>query len=94
MLVSITKIRQHGSDVIVALVEPAFSVVGVGDDLINRIAPHYPDRPVMLVSLEENGYRAYAHFQTHMTLMALQREQLSFVEVDIDQPLPEEELPF
>lgn len=94
MKILITKINQYGSDVVVALVDSAFSQEGAGDTLMQRIAPHYPGRPVMLVSLEENGYRAHAHFQTHMILMALQREQLRFEEVDLDQPLPEEELPF
>lgn len=94
MRIRITKIEQYGSDVVVALVDSLLTVAGAGDDLISRIEPHFRGRPIMLVSLEENGYRAYAHFQTHMILMELQRRQLVFVDIDLDQPMPEEELSF
>ena len=47
----------------------------------------------MLVSIEENGYRAWADFQTHKLLVLVQNKKLNFEEVDTDFP-PEEELPF
>jgi hypothetical protein len=47
----------------------------------------------MLVSVEENGFRAWAPFQTHEILALVQTKKLNFQEVDTDFP-PEKELPF
>ena len=48
------------------------------------------------VSIELNGFRAYAPFQTGELLALLQLETLAFQEIDISLPAPEsdEPLPF
>jgi hypothetical protein len=55
--------------------------------------PFYPALAIMLVSVEKNGFRAWADFQTHEILALVQTKKLHFTEVDTDAP-PEEELPF
>jgi hypothetical protein len=51
---------------------------------------------MMLVSIEPNGYRAYAPFETHRLLALMQLEQLTLQPVDLSLPPPEkyEALPF
>lgn len=48
----------------------------------------------MLVSVEDNGFKAYATFQTAALLALLQLNQLALVDLDLDTPPPEPELPF
>jgi hypothetical protein len=47
----------------------------------------------MLVSIEPNGFRAYAPFQTGELLALLQLETLAFQEIDISLPAPERDAP-
>lgn len=47
----------------------------------------------MLVSVEDNGYRAYASFQTHVLLMHAQLQYLDFFEVDLNAEPPSPLLP-
>lgn len=78
------------------VVDPAMTVVGPGCQLLKRLQPHFPVHPIMLVSVQENGYRAYAPFETHRLLALIQLEQLTLLEVDLSLPpvREEEELPF
>ena len=48
----------------------------------------------MLVSIEDNGMRAYAPFETHVLLALIQLENLRLESMDLGQPIPEVELPF
>jgi len=50
----------------------------------------------MLVSVERDGFGAYAPFQTHTLLALLQLEHLTLHELDLDVPPAEkdEPLPF
>jgi hypothetical protein len=66
---------------------------GAGRPLLRLLLPFYPALAVMLVSIEENGFRAWADFQTHEILALVQTKKLVFTEVDTDCP-PEKELPF
>jgi hypothetical protein len=50
--------------------------------------------PIMLVSIEDNGPRAYATFETHMLLALIQLENLFMTVLDLDALPPEEALPF
>lgn len=67
---------------------------GVGDQLINRLAPFMPTLPIMLVCFDEGEERAYAAFQTKAFFEALNLDEISLVEIDLDAEPPEEELPF
>lgn len=85
----------NGSQLLVALVEPEQANPGAGDELIRRIQPHYPTLPIMLVSVEDNGFSAHATFQTAELLAMLQLERLRFDDLDLDAPIDEGgELPF
>jgi hypothetical protein len=78
---------------VVVLVESQYTLAEAGRPIMRLVQPFYPTLPLMLVSLEKNGYRAWADFETHKLLVLVQNKNLNFEEVDTDFP-PEEELPF
>lgn len=96
MKIQVAEIDPYGSVVIVAIVESKYTVAGAGDELLTRLLPYFKTHPIMLVSVETNGFRAYARFQTHLLLALIQLENLDLRTVDLDGPptAPEEELPF
>lgn len=67
----------------VALPHPSYVRPGVGDVLLERIAPHFPALPVMLVS---GKARAYACFETDALLAELDLASVELVEIDLDSP--------
>ena len=83
----------HGAPIIVAIVESRWTLKGAAEPVLKKVAAHFPSRPVMLVSIEPNGFRAYAHFQTAQLLALLQLEELAFEEIDISLPAPENDAP-
>jgi hypothetical protein len=80
----------------VVIVDSEHTFAGPGDYLLRRLQPYFPIHPMMLVSIEPNGYRAYAPFETHRLLALMQLEQLTLQPVDLSLPPPEkyEDLPF
>jgi hypothetical protein len=96
MRINVTQFAPHGSPIVVAIVESRFTVKGAAEPVLKKVAEHFPAQPIMLVSLEANGFRAYAPFQTAELLALLQLERLEFQELDISVPAPEsdEPLPF
>lgn len=69
---------------------------GVGDDLINRIAPYVPPMGIMLVA-EAPSPRAYARFETHELLPILLVTKLRKFQIDLSRPSQnddDEDLPF
>jgi hypothetical protein len=96
MKVHAAEIEPYGSPIMVILVESAYTLAGAGDQILERLKPYFPRHPVMLVSVELNGFRAYAPFQTHRLLALIQLENLRLFEVDLNiSPVREEDpLPF
>lgn len=95
MRIQVTQFAPHGSPIVVAIVESRLTVQGAAEPVLKKVAEHYPARPVMLVSVEPNGFRAYAPFQTGELLALLQLETLAFEEIDISVPAPDDApLPF
>jgi len=95
MRIQVAEVTPYGAPTLVALVPSDFTVPVAGDDLLVKIQRHYPTHPIMLVSVEANGFRAYAKFQTHMLLALIQLEYLDLTELDLSQPVEDEsELPF
>lgn len=95
MRIQVTQFAPHGSPIVVAIVESRLTVQGAAEPVLKKVAEHYPARPVMLVSVEPNGFRAYAPFQTGELLALLQLETLEFEEIDISVPAPDDApLPF
>lgn len=96
MKIQVAEIDPYGSIIIVAIVNSAYTVAGPGDELLSQLQPYFKIHPIMLVSIEENGFRAYAPFQTHLLLALIQLENLSLRELDLSVPPAEEEeeLPF
>jgi hypothetical protein len=92
----VTEFAPHGSPIVVALVDSALTVKGAAEPVIGKVAEHFPALPIMLVSIEPNGFRAYAPFQTAELLALLQLERLELREIDISLPAPENDgpLPF
>jgi hypothetical protein len=93
MRIPVTQFAPHGSPIVVALVESGFTVKSAAEPLLKKVAQHFPAQPIMLVSLEPNGFRAYAPFQTGELLALLQLETLAFQEIDISLPAPERDAP-
>lgn len=83
MKVRVTEIDPYGSVIIVAIVDPEYTVPGPGDELVKQLQPHFRIHPIMLVSVQPNGFRAYAHFQTHLLLALIQLENLNMRELDL-----------
>lgn len=96
MKIHTAEIEPYGSVIIVAIVDSKYTTAGAGDDMLRRLQPYFRTHPIMLVSIESNGFRAYAHFQTHLLLVLIQLENLSLRELDLSiAPTEvEEELPF
>jgi hypothetical protein len=90
------EINPYGAPIMVVIVDSALTVSPAGDQLLKRIQPYFPTHPIMLASIEQNGYRAHAPFQTHRLLALIQLEQLRFREIDLSIPPPDndEPLPF
>ena len=96
MKVQVTEFAPYGSPVVVAIVEPRYTLPGAAEPLWKQVSAHFPARPVMLVSTEANGFRAWAPFQTGQLLALLQLETLELHEVDLSLPpvREDEALPF
>lgn len=95
MRVHVAEITPYGSPIIVAIVPSEFTEKTSSTELIDRIEKHQRIYSVMLVSVERNGFRTHAKFQTHVLLALIQLEYLDLVEIDLDQPAFEDpELPF
>ena len=96
MKIQVAEIEPYGSVIVVAIVESAYTAAEKWCEMLRRLQPYFRFHPIMLVSLETNGFRARAHFQTHLLLALIQLEVLSLREVDLAQ-LPaysDESLPF
>lgn len=96
MKIQVAEVTPYGSPVLVAIVPSDCTNPSNGAATLSRIQPYYPTHPIMLVSVEGNGFRAYATFETHMLLALIQLENLEVSELDLDVPPleAEEELPF
>lgn len=96
MRIRVTQFAPHGSPIVVAIVDSTLTVKGAAEPVLKKVAEHFPFQPVMLVSVEPNGFRAYAPFQTGELLALLQLETLEFQEIDISLPGPGKDgpLPF
>ena len=96
MKIQVMEFAPHGSPIVVAIVDSKLTVKGAAEPVLKKVAEHFPVRPIMLVSIEPIGFRAYAPFQTGQLLALLQLETLDFEEIDISLPAPEsnEPLPF
>ncbi|QNA90643.1 hypothetical protein G4G28_22875 [Massilia sp. Dwa41.01b] len=86
MKVQVTEFPFHGSSAVVAIVESRYTLGENGKPVLRQVAAHFPGRPVMLVSVEPNGFRAYAPFQTGQLLALLQLEELRLREIDLAEP--------
>ena len=96
MKIQVAEVTPYGSPILVAIVPSEYTNPSPGADLVMTIQKYYPTHPIMLVSVEPSGFRAYAAFETHMLLALIQLEYLDVVELDLSIPPPEkeEELPF
>lgn len=70
----------------IVLVDSADTLPERGAALLVRLQPYFPALPIMLVSVEDNGFRAFATFQTSELLALVQLQHVAFVDVDIDAP--------
>lgn len=96
MKVLAAEIEPYGSPIMVTIVDSLYTSPAAGDALLKRLRPYFPIHPIMLVSVEHNGYRAHAPFETHRLLALIQLELLTLHEVDLSIPPAEkdEPLPF
>jgi hypothetical protein len=93
MRIRVTQFAPHGSPIVVAIVDSRYTVKGAAEPVLKKVAEHFPAQPVMLISVEPNGFRAYAPFQTGELLALLQLETLALREIDISLPAPEGDAP-
>lgn len=96
MKVHVAEVTPYGSPILVAIVPSIYTERSTGPGMLLQLQAHYQRHPIMLVSMEKNGFRAYATFETHMLLALIQLEFLDLKEVDLSVPPCEEddELPF
>lgn len=86
MRVKVAQWTPYGTAMAVALVASEFTAQSAGQVLIQRIEKYYPGQAVMLISVEHNGFRAFAYFQTHEFLALIQLDVLAFDEIDMSVP--------
>lgn len=96
MIVQVTSFTPYGPKIVIAVVPSSYTVDPEASKMLRRLQPYLPTDAIMLVSIESNGYQAFAAFQTSTLLSLLQLEMLDFYDLDISRPPPEsdEELPF
>ncbi len=96
MKIQVAEVTPYGSPILIAVVEAKFIDAEHGNALILRIQPHFPLHPIMLVAVHEKGFKAHAHFQTHLLLALIQLEYLDLSELDLnaEPPATDDELPF
>ena len=83
-----------GVRVALAFPPPAWVVPGVGDVLLERLRPHFPTLPVMLVSVQKHGVRAHAAFQAQALIDGADLAHLPRTLIDLDvPPVPADEPP-
>jgi hypothetical protein len=75
-----------GVRVALAFAPPAWVAAGVGDVLLERLRPHFPTLPVMLVSLHRHGVRAHAAFQAQALIEGADLARLQRTVIDLDVP--------
>ena len=85
-----------GVRVALAFPPPAWVAPGVGDVLLERLRPHFPALPVMLVAVQKHGVRAHAAFQAQALVDGadLTRLRRTVIDLDIPPALPDEPPPF
>ncbi len=96
MLVRVATFTPYGVDIAIVLVESPHTEVGNGAAMLAIVEKHIRSTPIMLISIQENGYRAYATFRTEVLLALLQLEIIHFTPFDLHQPVAalDVELPF
>jgi hypothetical protein len=97
VLEAIPEYEYIGADInlLLVLVDPSTAVAGAGDTVIQKAMRHFPASPAMLVAVTDNGFKAYAHFQTHKLLALVQMLQITWTAIDLDAaPAADNELPF
>ena len=83
-----------GVRVALAFPPPAWVAPGVGDVLLERLRPHFPTLPVMLVAVHRQGVRAHAAFQAQALVDGADLTQLQRSVIDLDiPPAPADEPP-
>jgi hypothetical protein len=83
-----------GVRVALAFPPPAWVAPGVGDVLLERLRPHFPTLPVMLVSVHKHGVRAHAAFQAQALVDGADLARLPRTVLDLDvPPAPPDEAP-
>lgn len=83
-----------GVRVALAFPPPAWVAPGVGDVLLERLRPHFPTLPVMLVSVQRHGVRAHAAFQAQALVDGADLAHLPRTVIDLDvPPAPADEPP-
>lgn len=96
MRVRVAAFTPYGSEIAVVLVPPSHTEPHAGDAMLRNVATHIQQKPIMLISIGANGFRAYATFQTAELLALLQLEIITFVDLDLSES-PEQlqtEVPF
>ena len=94
MLVRVATFTPYGSEIAIILVDSANTAPQAGAAMLRQVERHIRVKPIMLLSIEENGYRAYATFQTAVLLALLQLEQVTFADLDLTAAIPDLALPF
>lgn len=82
-----------GVRVALAFAPPACVAPGVGDVLLERLRPHFPTLPLMLVSVDKHGVRAHAAFQAQALVDGADLAHLPRTVIDLDVPPTPPDLP-
>jgi hypothetical protein len=92
--VAVTELK--GVRVALAFPPPAWVAPGVGDVLLERLRPHFPALPVMLVAVHRGSVRAHAAFQAQALVEGADLAHLQRTPLDLDMPpaLPDAPPPF
>lgn len=95
MKVRVGQFTPYGPAIVVALVDSQYTLAPAGSTVLDILSKWYPTQAIMLVSVEDNGFRAYATFETARLLALLQLEEIELVKLDLSEsPRCDDELPF
>ena len=83
----------RGIRLALAFVDPGMLRAGAGDALLARLGPWFPRLPIMLVAPRAHPALAYAQFDTHALLPALDLAGMVELHIDLDRPPPDDTAP-
>lgn len=95
MMIKAANVVINRTNIAVCLVESSATAPATdeGDRILRLLQPFFPTLPIMLVSVQDNGFRSYATFQSSTLLSLAQFLNIPWQEYNLSIPPPPVDLP-